>query len=99
MWVLAARFDLHVAAAGSLKDKRRVIRPVIDGMRARFNAGVAEVEAQELLQRAGIGVALVGSDWGVLQQALQQIERFVAGHPELEVLDVEERLYETDDDR
>lgn len=97
MWVLAARFDLHIGAAESLKDKRRALRPVIDGLRARFKVGVAEVDGQDLWQRSGVGVALVGSDQRVLEQALRQIERFVAGRPELEVLAVEERLYQTDD--
>src|SRR5688500_11757308 len=98
MWVLAARFDLHVGAAESLKDKRRVLRPVIDGLRSRFNVGVAEVEGQDKWQRAGVGVALVGADARVLEQALRQIERFVCSHPGLEVLSVSERLYNTDDD-
>lgn len=96
MWVLAARFDVHIAAAKSLKDKRRVLRPVLDGLRARFNAGVAEVAYQDRWQRASVGVALIGSDAGVLRQALGKVERFVAA--ELDVIDVTERLYETDDD-
>ena len=98
MWVLAARFDLHVGAAASLKDKRRVLRPIVDGLRSRFNVGVAEVDGQDLWQRAALGVALVGADAGVLQTALRKVERFVASHPGLEILDVTESLYQTDDD-
>src|SRR5438309_10553862 len=98
MWVLAARFDLHVGAATSLKEKRHVIRPILDGLRSRFNVGAAEVDGQDLWQRCGIGVALVGSDASVLQKALRQVERFVAQHPGLEILEVTETLYQTDDD-
>jgi len=98
MWVLAARFDLHVGSATSLKDKRRVLRPILDGLRSRFNVGAAEVDGQDLWQRAGIGVAFVGADAAVLRRALQQVERFVAQHPGLEILDVTESLYQTDDD-
>jgi uncharacterized protein YlxP (DUF503 family) len=98
MWVLTARFDLHVGAAESLKEKRRVVRPVVDGLRARFNAGVAEVDGQNLWQRAGVGVALVGSDAAVLEAALRKMERFVASHPGLEILATEEKLYQTDDE-
>jgi uncharacterized protein YlxP (DUF503 family) len=98
MWVLAARFDLHVPAAESLKDKRRALRPVIDGLRHRFNAGVSEVDGQDLWQRAGLGVALVGADVTVLERVLQDIERFVACHPALEILSTHEALYQTDDD-
>ena len=98
MWVLAAHFDLHIPAALTLKEKRRVVRPVIDGLRAHFNAGVAEVDGHDLWQRCGVGVSLVGSDAGVLEKVLHDMEKFVCRHPGLELLDVTERLYQTDDD-
>ena len=98
MWVLAARFDLHVPASASLKDRRRVVRPVVEGLRSRFNVAVAEVAGQDTWQRVSVGVAVVGSDSRVLAVAMRKIERFVVAHPELDLLDVTERLYQTDDE-
>ena len=98
MWVLSARFTLHVPASTSLKDKRRVLRPVVDGLKSRFHCAAAEVDGQDTWQRAGLGVALVGNDAVVLRTALQNIERFVASHPGLEITRTEDTLWNFDDE-
>jgi len=77
--------ELHLAEAQSLKDKRMVVRSVVDRLR-RLNVAVAEVEYQDLWQRAGISVATVSAS-GVqveraLAAALEAIERV---HPGLVV--------------
>jgi uncharacterized protein len=98
MWILAARLELHISAAESLKDKRRTLRPVVEGLRRHFNAAIAEVDGQGLWQRASIGVALVGPDAGLLEKVVNEMERFVGRRPELDVLGVNKRLYQTDDE-
>ena len=50
--------ELHIPGAQSLKDKRLVLRGVKDRLR-KFNVAVAEVEHQDLWQRAGLGVVTV----------------------------------------
>lgn len=62
MVVGTARLVLAIPSATSLKDKRSVVRRVVDRARARFNAAVAEVEDQDVHRRAVIGVAVVSSD-------------------------------------
>ena len=56
----AVCFDLHVPESRSLKAKRAAIRPIVDGLRHRFQVSVAEVDHQDQWQRAAIGVAVVG---------------------------------------
>jgi hypothetical protein len=48
-----------VHGSRSLKDKRQVVRSVVGRLRARFNASVAEVEANDLWNRATVAVAVV----------------------------------------
>jgi len=52
--------DLHLPHARSLKDKRMILRGVKDRLR-KFNVSVAEVEYQDLWQRAGLGVVAISS--------------------------------------
>jgi len=63
--------DIHVPHAQSLKDKRMVVRSIKDRLRSKFNVAVAEVDHQELWQRAQLSVVSVGSDEGYLNQMLQ----------------------------
>ena len=53
--------ELHIPGARSLKDKRMVLRGVKDRIR-KFNVAVAEVEYQDLWQRASLSVVTVSTD-------------------------------------
>ena len=83
------RFDLHLPAVHSLKEKRAVIRPILDGARHRFQVAAAEVDHQDQWQRAGLGMAAVGSTIGHVGEVLDRVERFVWSFPEVEVLSSE----------
>lgn len=75
MIVGVLRLTLHVPQARSLKDKRRVVQKLRDRIRARFDVSVAEVDAQDLHQRAVLGVSVVSSDAGVCDSVLEQVAR------------------------
>jgi len=83
------RFDLHLPAVHSLKEKRAVIRPILDGARNRFHVAVAEVDHQDQWQRAGLGMAAVAATVGHIEEVLDRVERFVWSFPEVEVIAAE----------
>jgi uncharacterized protein len=78
--------DLHLPAACSLKAKRAVLKPVIEGLRRRFSVAVAEVDHQDLWQRDGVDVGVVSSTPSHVQEVLDACERFVWAQPDLEVV-------------
>jgi uncharacterized protein YlxP (DUF503 family) len=53
--------ELHVPGSRSLKEKRMVLRRVKDRLK-KFNVAVAEVDYQDLWQRAALAVVTVSSD-------------------------------------
>jgi uncharacterized protein YlxP (DUF503 family) len=95
--VAALRVDLHLAQARSLKDKRAVIRPILDGCRQRFAVAAAEVDHQDRWQRAELGVATVSASPGHATQVLDAVERFVWSFPEVEVVAVSRHWLEADE--
>jgi len=62
MVVGSLRLVFLIPHAGSLKDKRAVVRKIIDRARAKFNASVAEVGDLDVHRRAVIGVSVVSND-------------------------------------
>jgi len=56
----SAKLTFYIPHAISLKDKRQVRRSLLDKTRQRFNASIAEVATQDVLQTLTIGVAVVG---------------------------------------
>ena len=89
MHVASLRFDLHLGQSRSLKAKRAVVKPIVEGARQRFGVAVAEVGHQDRWQRAAVGVAAVGSSPGHVADVLDAVERFVWSFPEVEVLETE----------
>ncbi len=69
------RVDIFIPGSESLKDKRRVLRSLIERIRGRFGVSCSELDAQELWQRAVIGVACVS---GSNTEALATIENVLA---------------------
>src|SRR5258708_23763638 len=73
MFVGVLRLTFHVPHARSLKEKRRVVRKFRDRVRARFDVSIAEVDAQDKLQRAVFGVSVVSSDASVCDSVLAHV--------------------------
>src|SRR3954454_19347678 len=69
------RLTLYIHGAASLKDKRQVLRKVVDRLRARFNVSVAEVGDNDLWQRAMIGVTAVSNDHSFVNEVLDKCVR------------------------
>ena len=91
VFIAAMRLELSIPHANSLKAKRQVLNSLMDRVRTRFGAAVAEVEGQELWQRSVVGIALVSGDEGHVRDMAAKVAGFVESHWEGEVcaLDVE----------
>ena len=74
--------ELHIPHAQSLKDKRMVLRSIKDRLK-KFNVAVAEVEYQNLWQRAGLGVVAISTTTEHVDRELaavaDEIERIEPG--------------------
>jgi uncharacterized protein len=75
--------ELHLPDVSSLKDKRHVLKGLKEKVRARFEVSVAEVDHQDVWQRATLAVAYVSADARhantVISKAMDFIEDNVAG--------------------
>jgi len=96
MFAAAARFELRLPSCHSLKDKRTVLKPVVEGARRRFAVAAAEVGEQDKWQRAQVAMSTVGASEGHVCDILDAVERFVWSFPEIEVLDSSRHWLEVD---
>ncbi len=67
--------ELYLPYAQSLKDKRMILRKAQDRLRARSSFSIAEVEFQDLWQRAKLAAVTVSADNGTLERVTQQFVR------------------------
>ena len=86
MHVATLQVELHIPASHSLKEKRAVIKPILEGARRRFHVAAAEVDHQGKWQRASLGFAAVGGSPAHVGDVLDKVERFVWSFPEIDVI-------------
>jgi len=67
--------ELQLSEAHSLKDKRHAVKGLKDRLRSKFNVAVAEIDYQDLWQRALISAVTVSGDHTRAEQTLQLVER------------------------
>ncbi len=85
MHVAIVQLELHIPTSRSLKEKRAVLRPIVEGLRHRFQISVAEVGYQDKWQRALIGMAVVSDSHGHAVEVVDNVERWVWSKPGIEV--------------
>jgi uncharacterized protein YlxP (DUF503 family) len=98
MIVCALRIELYLPTVHSLKEKRAVIRPIIDGARHRHHVAAAETGHHDRWQRAEIGMAVVGGSTAHVREVAYAVERFVWSFPEAEVISIERAWLDPDDE-
>jgi uncharacterized protein YlxP (DUF503 family) len=66
--------ELRIEGAHSLKDKRQVVRSLKDRLRNSFNVSVAEIEPNDLWQRATLGVVSISASRDYLEGLMRNVE-------------------------
>jgi uncharacterized protein len=81
--------QLIIEGSNSLKDKRQVIKSILDRVRDKFNVSAAEVDDLDSWRRATLGFACVSKDQVFVDQVLQKALALVESNPQVEVADVQ----------
>jgi hypothetical protein len=88
MRAAALRVELHLPGPQSLKAKRAVLRPVIEGVRRLGSYSVAEVDHHDLWQRAALGIAIAAPDGKSLGMQVSKLRNYLDACLEIEVVDL-----------
>ncbi len=82
--------DLFMGEANSLKDKRRILKSMLEKIRSRFNVSIAEVGQQDLWQRSTVAFVCVSNERAHADQMLSAVVRF------MEQMDAQITSYQTE---
>jgi uncharacterized protein YlxP (DUF503 family) len=70
--------EMRLESSHSLKEKRHVVQSLKERLRHKFNVSVAEIDCQDLWQRAVLAAVTVSSDHGNAALVLQSVEKEAA---------------------
>ena len=86
------KITMIIPGNSSLKGKRKVVKSLLDKLRSRFNLAAAEVEDNDLWQKAGLGLAFVGNDRRFINSSMDKILDFIYRTSEAEIVDTESEI-------
>jgi uncharacterized protein YlxP (DUF503 family) len=98
MWTGTLALDLLLGDVHSLKQKRSVVRPIVAELQRRFAVAAAEAGHLDRHRRALVGVAVVAADRAHCTTVLDNCERLLEWHPEIELLSAQRRYWSAEDE-
>ncbi|MBU6433515.1 MAG: DUF503 family protein [Nitrospirae bacterium] len=78
--------ELFLPESQSLKDKRQVVLSLKDRLREKFNLSIAEIDGQDLWQKAVLGLACVANEGRYVNQVLDQALNLIRSVPAVEIV-------------
>ncbi len=87
MFVGVLQIELLLRGNTSLKGKRKVLKSIKDRTHNRFNVSVAEIDHNDLWQRAALGICCASNDKVHANRVLSEVVKFIEGNFSAELLD------------
>jgi uncharacterized protein YlxP (DUF503 family) len=87
MVVGVLRVECSLPGTQSIKDKRRIVKSLLDRLHHRFRVAAAEVAHQDSWRRAGLAVAYISTTARHADEVLAHVASAIERHTDLVVLD------------
>lgn len=89
MKILLMKVTLRASWVHSLKEKRMVVRSIVQKLKNKFNISVAEVDEQDIHQTIVIGVAGICGTSAQLDSTMENIITFIECNTDAEIINIE----------
>jgi len=94
MVIGVCKVTLSIEGAFSLKEKRSVVKSIIDRVKARYNASIAEVDMNDIWKNAVLGIACVSNEAAHADRMLEDIVSFIENDGRVILMDYStEKIY------
>lgn len=93
MVILSCKVKLRIFSPNNLKEKRRVLKSLLQRMKNKFNISVAEVGDNNLWQSAIIGFATVSNDAKHADEVINKCVDFIDTFGEVEIIEIDVEMY------
>jgi uncharacterized protein len=93
MIIGACRLHLYLPGVASLKEKRSIVKPLLNQLRRRFEVASAEVDHHDIWQTADIAVVVVATESGHVYSVLERVVHWIEdNYFQVQVIDWETEL-------
>lgn len=93
MFVGICRLELTLMEGDSLKEKRQVVRSIVERLQHRFNISIAETAQHDMLRRAEIGLAAVSNETVYLEKLMGKVVNFVDQDTRVQIINIHKEIF------
>lgn len=86
MHIILIQYELRLPGVHSLKEKRSIIKKLLNVLRRDYNVSAAEVDHLDLWQTTVIAVVAVGGVRESLERIERQLDELIETHPDSEII-------------
>ena len=87
---IALKITFRIFDTESLKDKRNVVKSMINRAKKKYNISIAEIEDNDIINQGVIGIGIVGNNRSLCRQILEQVIADIEEQYQVEIYDIEE---------
>jgi uncharacterized protein YlxP (DUF503 family) len=89
MKVLLLKITLRASWVHSLKEKRMVVKSIVQKLKNKFNVSVAEIAEQDIHQTIVIGIAAVCGSSAQVDSTMENLLDFVEDNTDAEIVNIQ----------
>ncbi|MCC5875524.1 MAG: DUF503 domain-containing protein [Candidatus Sumerlaeia bacterium] len=89
MHILLLQCELHLTDSHSLKEKRGVLKPLLNELRRDFNISVSEVDHHDVWQSAVLAMVAVSGMKASLERMDREVAERIESNPNLQLVALE----------
>ena len=90
---IICNIEIYIYESNSLKDKRRVLKSLINRLRERYNISISETDYNEKWNRSLISVAHVSNSNVLGEQTIDKVIGFIEKDSRVEIVNTERMTY------
>ena len=89
MKILIIKVTLRASWSHSLKEKRMVVKSIVQKLKNKFNISVAEIADQDIHQTIVIGITGICATSAQLDSTMENILTFIESNTDAEIINIE----------
>ncbi|SFH53102.1 hypothetical protein SAMN05192551_101390 [Tindallia magadiensis] len=82
-------FNLMMYEGNSLKEKRMIVKSVIERIKSRYNVSIAEIADQDKWRLATIGFCCISNNKSHVEKTIQEVVRFLEKDGRMELMNID----------
>ena len=89
MIIGSCEIELIIYSSNSLKEKRHVIKSIIERLKSRFNISICEIGEQDKWQKSIIGLCTLSNSTRIVDETIDKIINFIENDNRIEIINIQ----------